>query len=169
MPTSTTGRLNNHGFTLIELLVVIVLLGLMTALVAPRLPMDDRTALHQAAGRLGTLTRFLHNEATLAGATIRLDFDQVEGQCQASIQKPDGTFEALSGNEWAYQLPEAVRFGPLQRLGQSRLRTEQTSIRFQPEGWADDTRIWLVTDQQQTAWVLNPLTGVLSVDDTQQP
>ncbi len=169
MPTSITGRSTETGFTLVELLVALVLISLLVALVMPNLPVGQERKLESVAGRLNAMTRLLHDEASLAGVPIYLDFDLDRRRCQAWLIKEGSERETRNEKGWFLQLPDGVRVTRLERLGRSGLQTRQTRIRFFPEGVADETRIWLADERNEASWTLVPLTGALKADETAQP
>lgn len=60
-----------------ELLVVLAMLALTAAIVLPRLPVPEATALKRSARGLAALLRTIDNEATTRKVTYRLTFDLV--------------------------------------------------------------------------------------------
>ena len=81
-------RNESNGFTLIELAVVIAILGVMIALVAPRLGELGEANLKRSARHLTGMIRFLHEEAQAKKTVYRLMFDIQEGRYWAEALTP---------------------------------------------------------------------------------
>ena len=77
----TRGR--RDGFTLLELALTLALVGLMVALVVPRLGVLRSAELDSSASRLATRIRYLREEAALRNRWIRLAVDTREGRYRA--------------------------------------------------------------------------------------
>lgn len=152
---------NHRGFTLIELAVVIVVLGVMIALVAPRLGDLGEADLRRSARHLTGLISFLRDEAQAKKEVYRLKFD-IEG-----------------GHYWAEALevtPEkTAEFRRLQSVigsegnlsGQTTFRDVHASshpddpfILFTPDGWVEKAFIHLRDgDGKDFTLIVRPLTG----------
>jgi general secretion pathway protein H len=63
------------GFTLIELTIVVLLLGLFSALVVPRLPGVGEDGLKSSARRIAGTVKYFFNEAALTGRPHRLEYN----------------------------------------------------------------------------------------------
>ncbi|HXY55033.1 MAG TPA: prepilin-type N-terminal cleavage/methylation domain-containing protein [Nitrospirota bacterium] len=152
---------NHRGFTLIELAVVIVVLGIMIALIAPRLGEIGEADLKRSARHLTGSIRFLRDEAEARKEVYRLVFD-VEG-----------------GHYWVEALtvsPEkAAEFKRVQTtIGAEGSLSGQTTFRdvhavshpddpfilFTPDGWVEKTFIHLRDGEgKQFTLIVRPLTG----------
>ena len=86
---------NGNGFTLIELAVVIAILGIMIALVAPRLGELGEANLKRSARHLTGMIRFLHEESQAKKMVYRLRFDIPAGHYWTETLTPisDKTIE----------------------------------------------------------------------------
>ncbi len=71
---------DGNGFTLIELAVVTAILGVMIALIAPRLGEIGEANLKRSARHLTGMIRFLHEESQAKKMEYRLQFDIQEGR-----------------------------------------------------------------------------------------
>ncbi len=78
-PSSLVAR-RPSGFTLIELAVVVAILGVMVALIAPRLGDIGEANLKRSARHLTGMIRFLHEESQAKKMEYRLHFDIQEGR-----------------------------------------------------------------------------------------
>src|SRR5262249_33877362 len=65
----------NLGFTLLELSLVLFILGLLVAVVVPRLGDLRGARLESSARRLAALVRYLNGEAAFSSQLYRLNYD----------------------------------------------------------------------------------------------
>jgi general secretion pathway protein H len=80
----------NDGFTLLELLVVILLLGVVTALVMPRLPSSGSSALQNSARATAALLRYLGERSTGSKQIYRLHVNISENTIRVARKLPGG-------------------------------------------------------------------------------
>jgi len=111
MPTSIAGNWNKEsGFTLIELTIVVLLLGLFSALVVPRLPGVGADGLKSSARRIAGTVKYFFNEAALSGRPHRLEYNLDEGTFRVRRIEVDGEVVELSGTGKEQRLKGRVRF-----------------------------------------------------------
>ena len=111
MPTSTAGNWNNEsGFTLIELTVVVLLLGLFSMLVVPRLPAVGEDGLKSSARRIAGTAKYFFNESALSGRPHRLVYNLDEGTFRVRRIEEDGEVVELSGTGREQRLRGNARF-----------------------------------------------------------
>ena len=79
-----------------ELLVVLFVLSLVAAVVLPRLPVPETTALKRAAKGVAALLRIIDTEATTRKTTYRLTFDL--GLEQIRVRELRGGEETMPGD-----------------------------------------------------------------------
>ena len=79
-----------RGFTLLELLVVILLLGVVTALVAPRIVTTNGAALQTSARSTAALLRYLGERANGSKDVYRLHFDLAGNGIRVARRLPGG-------------------------------------------------------------------------------
>ncbi|MBW2369388.1 MAG: prepilin-type N-terminal cleavage/methylation domain-containing protein [Deltaproteobacteria bacterium] len=81
---------NRNGFTLIELLVVLVIVGLMSAMVAPRLTgLLENLNLKTTAKKTAAALRYARAQAISEGKIISATFDFEAGKMQLHEKHPD--------------------------------------------------------------------------------
>jgi len=160
-PNSELRTPNSTGFTLIELVVVIVVLGIMVALVIPRLGELGEANLKRSARHITGMVRFLRDDAQAKKTVYRLKFD-IQG-----------------GRYWAEALTtasdQAVEFKRLQSVmvnegslsGQTTFKDVKTGshpddpyVLFTPDGWVEKSFIHLRDgDGKEFTLIVKPLTG----------
>jgi general secretion pathway protein H len=88
--TSKPGGSGSAGFTLIELLVVLVLLAVVTALVVPRLPSTESSALKSSARTTAALLRYLGERSQGSKQVYRLHVNIAENTIRVTRRMPNG-------------------------------------------------------------------------------
>lgn len=167
MPTSTAGNsTDQRGFTLIELAVVVLLIGLFSALVIPRLPWVGEDPLKASARRLAGVIKYHYNEAVLSGLTHRLVFNLDQHSFAVARLEQDGTVSPLDGSGRSQRLRGDTRFRDVELLGRGSSSRGEVTAEIQPSGWIDPTVIHLAReDGEQLTLRVNPLTGTTEVFD----
>lgn len=167
MPTSTAGNsTDQRGFTLIELAVVVLLIGLFSALVIPRLPWVGEDVLKASARRLAGVIKYYYNEAVLKKHTYRVVFNLEEQSFGVVQWEDDGTLVPVDGPGRSQRLRGDTRFRDVELLGRGSSSRGEVTAEIQPSGWIDPTVIHLTReDGQQLTLRVNPLTGTTEVFD----
>jgi prepilin-type N-terminal cleavage/methylation domain-containing protein len=151
----------SKGFTLIELAVVVILLGVMIALVAPRLGELGEANLKRSARHLTGMIRFLHEESQAKKREYRLRFDIQDGRYWAE------SFRLLSDSAGEFQKTTSVIAGEGSLFGQTTFRDiragshpDDPYIVFMPDGWVESTIIHLRDGSgRDFSLLVKPLTG----------
>ncbi len=152
---------HSKGFTLIELAVIIVILGVMMALVAPRLGDIGEANLKRSARHLTGMIRFLRDEAQAKKNVYRLRFDIPAGQYWVEVLAPadDQTLEfrkvqpAVAGEG---SLSGSTTFRDIAVPG----HPDDPFLLFRPDGWVERALIHLRDGQERDFTLLvKPLTG----------
>jgi general secretion pathway protein H len=156
---------DTRGFTLIELSVILVLLGIFSLLLIPRLDRFGRGELDASARRLRGTIKFLFNEAALTGREHRLIYDLEHGRYRAMVLNPGGELTELRGPGKATRLPEGIRFQDLVLRNRGTFSTGEVTVRIHPTGWLEESLIHL-QDQSgaQRTLRIAPLTGAADID-----
>lgn len=167
MPTSTAGNsTDQRGFTLIELAVVVLLIGLFSALVMPRLPWVGEDALKASARRLAGVIKYYYNEAVLTKTRYRLVFNLDEQSFGVVHWAEDGTLTPVDGSGRQQQLRGDARFRDVELLGRGSSNRGEVTAEIQPSGWIDPTVIHLTRDNgDQLTLRVQPLTGTTEIFD----
>lgn len=134
------------GFTLIELLVVLVIIGLVTAIVAPSLVHTPSTEIRSAAHSLASGLRSARSLALTRNraATLTLDVEQ--------------RWYRVAGDKREHALPEAV--GVSLYTARSELQGDKRgAIRFYPDGESTGARITLTSEDLAYAVDVDWMTG----------
>jgi type II secretion system protein H len=151
----------SKGFTLIELAVVVAILGIMIALVAPRLGELGEANLKRSARHLTGMIRFLHEEAQAKKTDYYLRFDIQDGRYWAEA------FTPLSESTGEFRKTTSVIAGEGSLFGQTTFRDIQAGshpdepyILFTPDGWVESTIIHLRDgNDHDFSLLVKPLTG----------
>jgi general secretion pathway protein H len=160
-PHSPYAIVHSKGFTLIELAVVVVILGVMIALVAPRLGELGEADLKRSTRHLTGMIRFLHEESQAKKTVYRLWFDIQEGHywAEALTMTSDKTAE--------FTRMQSAIAGEGSLSGQTTFRDvlagshrDEPYLLFTPDGWVENAAIHLRdgSDRDYTLLV-KPLTG----------
>jgi type II secretion system protein H len=160
-PQSAIRNPRSKGFTLIELAVVVAILGVMIALVAPKLGELGEANLKRSARHLTGMIRFLHEESQAKKMEYRLRFDIQDGRYWAE------TFKLLSDSSGEFQRTTSVIAGEGSLFGQTTFRDikagshlDEPYILFTPDGWVESTIIHLRDGgDRDFSLLVKPLTG----------
>jgi len=166
MPTLRAGQSTEAGFTLVEVAVVVVLIGLLLAMVVPRLPGVGADRLETSAQHIATLVRHLYNEAALTGQEHRLRIDLGENRLGGLRLEDDGELVALTGAGRGGGLPASIRLLDVEPTAGGKRTSGAIDVRFQAIGWLDETVIHLADDDGRMLTLhLQSLTGLTDVAD----
>ncbi len=155
------GQGNPNGFTLIELAVVIVVLGIMIALVIPRLGELGEANLKRSARHITGMVRFLRDDAQAKKTVYRLRFDIQGGRYWAEA------LTAVSEKAGEFKRLQSVMVNEAGLSGQTTFKDVKTGshpddpyILFTPDGWVEKSFIHLRDgDGKEFTLIVKPLTG----------
>jgi len=167
MPTSTAGNWNREsGFTLIELTIVVLLLGLFSLLVVPRLPWVGEDGLKSSARRIAGTVKYFFNEAALSGRPHRLEYNLEEGTFRVRRIEADGEVVDLTGTGREQHLKGRVRFKDIIIPSRGTFSLGEVSTEIQPVGWLEETVVHLEEEGGRTMTLrIMPYTGTTEVFD----
>jgi type II secretory pathway pseudopilin PulG len=148
----------------LELTIVLFIIGLLIAIIVPRLGNVGNARLHATAKRLAAVVRYLAGEAALQNRPYRLnyDLDKHTYWITTLVTTQDGAEfkedQALLSR--AVQLPPAITFADVQAPGVGRVSAGRVYTHFLPQGYTDPTLIHLRDQYSRVVTVLIPaLTG----------
>lgn len=176
----STGRKSgakNSGFTLLELLVVLMIMGIVSAFVGPKLAGSiSNTDLRTASKKIAALLRYARSQATSQGVICGILFDFEKGRI--SIVTKQGRAEAaqdkdnsaekekeMVGRSKTYNLPDGVR---LEKAisGNSEIDSGLFEIIFFPSGSSSGGRVTLVNKRgRRYAISVDFITGTVKLGE----
>jgi general secretion pathway protein H len=167
MPTSTAGNWNNeNGFTLIELTIVVLLLGLFSVLVVPRLPGVGEDGLKSSARRIAGTVKYFFNEAALSGRPHRLEYNLDAGTFRVRRIEADGEVVELGGTGREQHLKGDVRFKDIVIPARGSFSHGEVTTMIQPVGWLEETVVHLEEEEGRAMTLrIMPFTGTTEVFD----
>ena len=167
MPTSRAGACNNRGFTMIELAMVLLVIGIVSAVVMPRIGgVLDHQQMRRSINTLRGTVRLLHARAASTRHVYRLTFDldrQMMTAC--SIDTATDACQAEQSRHLRdYTFPPAVRLLDVVDGQGTKTSEGQAATHFHPTGLAEPSTIHLAgsADQQMTL-MIEPLAGNVKV------
>jgi prepilin-type N-terminal cleavage/methylation domain-containing protein len=159
------------GFTFIELLAVLVIVGILSVLILPRLPSSsDARSLREAARQLLVASRYAHEFALTHRAPCRLVIDPEKGIYHLDYLVDDGEhageYVPLPLDEVkAERLGKGLAFGKIDVEPGGYRQDVGTTITFDPDGQADGAVVE-VTNGRGSYWVvITPNTGRAEVSE----
>jgi general secretion pathway protein H len=157
---------NESGFTLIELTIVVLLLGLFSALVVPRLPGVGADGLKRSSRQLAGTVKYFFNEAALSGRPHRLEYNLDEGTFRVRRIEADGEVVELGGTGRKQRLRGDVRFKDIVIPARGSFSQGVVTTEIQPVGWLEETVVHLeeAGGRAMTLRIM-PFTGTTEVFD----
>jgi len=152
------------GFTLIELAVVLAIIGLIAALVFPRLGSLGSGSLRSAARRIEGSITLGYNLSIMEKTNYRIAFD-LDQQCFRG-EKKQGPEYVKTGTDLlgVYCLPDSVAIQELEVLDRQIAQGGSDYIYFSPYGYVEPARIYLVNDSGAAySLFTDPVTGRVKV------
>lgn len=145
-PTDRRPAAAASGFTLVEIIVAMFVIGLLAALVVPRLSVLRGAALDASARQLAHRIRFLREDAALRGRWVRLVIDPARGSYRAGVlvRTSEGArfVESDAPLFRATRLPADVGID-IAGSGVTATIDGLPAAIFAPDGWADPAVIHL--------------------------
>jgi prepilin-type N-terminal cleavage/methylation domain-containing protein len=167
MRISRAGAYNDRGFTMIELAMVLLVIGIVGAIVMPRIGgVLDRQQMRRTINMVRGTVRYLQARAALTKRVYRLTFDldrQVMSVCYLSSDgcEPEPTRELRN-----YSLPATVRILDVINPQGTKTREGEAVTHFHPTGLAEPSTIHLEgSDKRQMTVMIEPLAGRVKVLD----
>jgi type II secretory pathway pseudopilin PulG len=141
--------------------VVIAVLGIMIALIAPRLGEIGEANLKRSARHLTGMIRFLHEDSQAKKKVYRLVFDIQDGKYWPEVQTP------ITDNAMEFKRLQSVIAGEGSLSGQTTFRDihvashpDEPYMLFTPDGWVEHALIHLRDGSEKDfTLIVKPLTG----------
>lgn len=167
MPTSRAGACNNCGFTLIELAMVLLVIGIASAVVMPRIgSVLDHQQMRRSINALRGTVRLLHARAASTKGVYRLTFDldrQMMTVCLVDVETAECQAEKTRRLR-DYTFPPAVRLLDVVDGQGTKTSEGQAVTHFHPTGLAEPSTIHLAgSAEQQMTLMIKPLGGNVTV------
>lgn len=156
----------SRGFTLFELLAVIIILGGLLALVLPRFMDLTVSQLKSDAGRLATLTRYLHEASATKKLYYRMSFD-LEKDTVSVAASPDGA-EFLPESDpvlRGLRLSNGVGFTDMVVPGLGKVSSGVVEVFFSPSGSVEPFTVHISAGKNVKTLSFNPYSGQIKVED----
>jgi len=162
------------GFTLFELMVVILIVGLISALVMPRMAATlPGVQLKSTARAVAASLRYARSKAVYESTPYMAVFDSAQNFLAVEpVERPMDSAELndlretlnSSGLEKVYEFPDGIEFRVLNNSGNAE-DTELFPVLFFPRGDSTGGRIVLENlRRRQFAVTIDPITGMVEID-----
>jgi len=155
-----TERARSPGFTIIELVVVLALVGLIAALVFPRLGLIGMGSVRTEARKLQGMVTLCFNLAVMEKVNYRIAFD-LDNQCvwaekREGMEYKDASTDLLR----KHCLPESVLVRELEVPGRQLEGGGIEYIYFSPYGFVEPARIFVGNEANEGySLFTDPVTG----------
>ncbi|MFY9270522.1 MAG: prepilin-type N-terminal cleavage/methylation domain-containing protein [Candidatus Manganitrophaceae bacterium] len=161
------------GFTLLELMLVVLILGLTSLFVLPRIVSFGSGDLKPTARRIAGLIEHLTRESSTTKQIYRLYFNLENGAYWTAMRKERGPvggpvvveFVEMTDSMAARRLlPKGISFEDVVTPQQGKVKEKEAFMEFYPFG-VERVSIHLKQGERQWTLVVNPLTGRTKVFD----
>ena len=177
------GRGATGGFTLLELIVVLVIVGLVTALAAPRMIGSlTRAHLRTSVQKVASALRYARSQAVSQRAIYSAVFDFEKNGCVIDAKKEtesddpdsevdeqaaetDGSGENKASEAKSYELPETVKIEK-GVIGEEEFESDSFEILFYPAGNSTGGTVVLIDEKENRFQIdIDPITGMVKMTE----
>jgi general secretion pathway protein H len=166
----TSRSKGERGFTLIELALVLFVIGLVLAVMFPKLAGFGRGDLKQASRHLIRTIQVLVDRAEATKRLYRLNYDLERQEYWATVLQPvtNEAGEFVPVNSVLLKkvaLPDPIRFSDVVTLRQGKITEGEAYTQFYPSGLVERTLFHLTDEKQEetVTLIVQPLTGRVKV------
>jgi type II secretion system protein H len=164
---SFTDRINKFsrprapGFTLIEMVIVILVIGIIAAIVAPRIGVLDTVQLRSSARSLAGTIRLTYATAVVNRQPYRICFDLDAQSYRIQQKSGDDYVDAADPLLAPRVLPEPVIIKRVQIMDRLCEGACQECLYFTPGGYVEDASIYLGLENESIVYSVftRPMTG----------
>jgi len=149
------------GFTLLELLVVMAIIGMIAALVLPRLGRNEVTFLKVQVREASALLNYARRSAIAEGKPKVVIFYEGEESSQIRKTAPGQWVSRGATLQWKRAGEETM---PEERTAAARPEKKAVEITFYPEGGCSGGEIILTYQEHQAKIVVDSITGKIKSD-----
>ena len=159
------GACSNRGFTMIELAMVLLVIGIVSALVMPRIGgVLDRQEMRRTLNMVRGTVRLLQARAALTKRVYRLTFDLDRQVISVCYLGREGCASEASRELPDYSLPTTVRIVDVISPDGKKTREGEAMTHFLPTGLAEPSTIHFEgSAAQQMTVMIEPLAGRIKV------
>ncbi len=157
--------LNRNGYTLAELAVVILIIGLLSAIIFPRISNIGELKLKSAARKLARTITYLHSQASASRHVLRLGLNVNTGEYALDYLNPEGEFEQITFPLFSHaKLPDEIKVEQFTTLFNGTLSGTTARLYFLPEGFCEQAVITLSDrSERMISLLVHPITGRVTV------
>lgn len=154
---------NRCGLTLIELVMVVLIIGILTAVSAPRISASlDTRSVDAATSLLQAELKGAQQLAITRSSTVTIDFTQANHQWQVSFlrdsRKEIARSVTLSGSPWNCQLSSLL-------TGNTQEATKTASLTVNGAGvWGTTLRIGIACGRAESRVIVDASSGTIAVE-----
>ncbi len=160
-------RARRSGFTLLELSIVILVIGIVFALIIPRLGTLTDYDLNVSCRRLAGTVRYLFHLASVNRTIYRLNYDVKNNEYWITYRDENLEFVSdPSSLDRKVRLPKDVFFEDVVILGREKFQEGQTQTQFFPKGLVEETFVHLKDSRGRQASIhILPLAARVKIYD----
>jgi prepilin-type N-terminal cleavage/methylation domain-containing protein len=166
MKQTKTYSIRERGFTMVELLAVIAVIGIIVALVFPRLSFLEGRYLRSDARKISGLIRYVSESASIKKLHYRLLFDIERGVITVA-SSPDGTDYGEESDQTLRRLRLRGGIGIedllLPRTG--KINEGTIAVHFSPYGFSEPFTLHMRGGDNLLTLSFNPYNGKVLVSD----
>lgn len=162
-PYKEIKRSGTSGLTLIEIVLVVLIIGLVTSLVMPRLKAFTGGELRDTTRRFAGIFRFLAAESAATKKRFRLKYDLEEGTYWVEILNQEREFVQQESKRF---LPRGISFEDVVTLQRGKVTSGETFTEFFPLGVENTTVHLRDKGGRVFSLIVNPLTARVKVIDS---